>query len=327
MTMIGRREALAASTAALLAGAHPAGAQAPFPSRNIRLLIGAAPGGAPDVAARLMAERLSATWRQPVVADNRPAGNGSLAAQALAGAEADGHALLYAHASILVLNEALMRSPGYNSERDFAPVTLLMTTPFVITARPGLPANTLPELIALARARPGQMTFATSSATNLPRFAGELLKRVAGIDMVNVPYASAPAAVQDTIAGRVDLTIDGTPALIPQVRSGLLKAIALTSATRFPGLEEIPVVAESFPGFASVGWFGVVAPRATPAPLVERIAGDFRDVLAVPEMRARLLRDFGAQVEADGPAAFAAFLDRERSTYRNLIRELGVPID
>lgn len=320
------RRALLAGCAAALAAPPVARAQG-FPARPVRLLIGVAPGGAPDVAARLMAERLSAAWRQPVVVDNRPAGNGSLAAQALVAGDADGHALLYAHASLLVLNEGMMRRPGYSTERDFAPVTLLMTTPFVIAARPGLPANTLPELVALARARPGQVTFATSSGTNLPRFAGELLKRAAGVDMVNVPYASVPGAIQDTIAGRVDVMIDGTPALIPQVRAGTMKAVALTSPERFPGLEDVPVVAEAYPGFASVGWFGVVAPRKAPAEAVARIAGDLRDVLAALELRERLLRDFGAKVEADGPEAFARFLAGERQKYAGLIREVGATLD
>jgi tripartite-type tricarboxylate transporter receptor subunit TctC len=324
---MGRRRSLAA--AAALAAWRPrlGAAQAPFPSRPVRLLIGAAPGGAPDVAARLMAERLSAIWRQPVVADNRPSGNGSLAAQAAASGDADGHTLLYAHASLLVLNEGLMRSPGYDSERDFAPVTLLMTTPFVIVASPRLRAGTLPELIALARSQRGGLTFATSSGANLPRFAGELLKRAAAVDMINVPYASVPGAIQDTIAGRVDMMIDGTPALIPQVRAGSLKAIALTSADRFPGLEEIPVVAETYPGFHSVGWFGAVMPRAVPAATIARIASDLREVLAAPEMRVRLLRDFGAKVEADGPEAFASFLSRERQTYGGLIRETNATLD
>jgi tripartite-type tricarboxylate transporter receptor subunit TctC len=326
MTDFGRRAAIAGSVVAALGRAGGAEAQG-FPSRPVRLLIGVAPGGAPDVAARLMAERLSAAWRQPVVADNRPAGNGSLAAQALAAGDADGHALLYAHASLLVLNEGLMRSPGYNSQRDFAPVTLLMTTPFVIVARPGLPADDLPGLIALARARPGAVTFATSSAVNQPRFAGELLKRVAGVDMVNVPYASVPGAIQDTIAGRVDVMIDGTPALIPQVRAGMLKALALTSPERFPGLEEVPVAAETYPGFSSIGWFGMMAPRAVPQATLARIAGDFSAVLGEPELRGRLLRDFGAKVEAAGPEVFATFLARERETYRPLIREVGASME
>ena len=297
-----------------------------FPSRPIRLVLGAGPGSAPDVAARLMSERLSALWRQPVVIDNRPAANGNLAAQLVAGAEADGHALLFAQASILILNEFLMRNPGFAAERDFAPLSMLMATPFLIATRPGLPANTLSELVAMARARPGQMTFATSSGTNLPRFAGELLKRAAGIDMVNVPYSSIAGAVQDTIAGRTDIMIEGTPVLSPQVRAGAMKPIAITSAQPFPGLEVAPVALD-FPGFNSVGWFGLVGPKAMPTALVQRIAGDVRAVLAVPEMRDRLARDFGAETVASEPDDFAGFLARERETYGRLIRELGVVID
>lgn len=316
----------------LLAGA--AGLAAPrlaraaeFPSRTVRILVGAGPGGAPDVAARLMSDRLSALWRQPVIVDNRPAANGNLAAQAVAAAEPDGHTLFFAQASVLVLNEALMRNPGFNTERDLAPISLLMATPFLIAARPALPASSLGAFIAMARARPGQLTFATAGNYNLLRFAGEMLKRAAGIDIVNVPYSSVAGAVQDTIAGRTDIIIDGTPVLTPQIRSGAMKPLAITAAHRFAGLEDIPTVAETYPGFAPVGWFGLVGPKAMPAPVIERVCADAKSVIETPEIRTRLLRDFGAEAIAGTPEAFASFLARERETYRALIRETGATLD
>lgn len=323
-TTITRRLALAAATT--LALPRLAVAQ-DFPARPIRLLIGAPPGSAPDVAARLMADRLAAIWRQPVVIDNRPGANGNLAAQLTAQAPGDGHTLLFAQASILLLNEWLMRNTGYDTERDFVPITQLMATPFMLGVRKDSPLNTLADLVAAGKANPGRITFATTSGANLPRFAGELLKRAAGFDMTNVPYSTTAGALQDALMGRTDLMIDGTPVIAPQVRGGQMKALALTSLRRFPGMESIPVVAESYPGFDSVGWFGLIGPKAMPPALVARIAQDFRGVLEVPEVKERLLRDFGAAVIGSPPAEFAAYLARERATHRALVREVGVTLE
>ncbi len=301
--------------------------QAAFPARPVRVLVGVPPGGAPDVAMRLMGERLSAIWNQPVVIDNRPAANGNLAAQALAAAEGDGHTLLFAQASILVLNEALMRSAGFDAERQFVPISYVMSTPFLIAARPNHPANTLADLLRLAAARPGAVTFATSSGANLPRFCGELVNRAARVEMQNVPYSSIAGAVADTIAGRTDVMIDGTPVMTPQVRTGAMKAIAVTSERRFPALPDIPTVSEVFPGFNSVGWFCLCGPRSTPTPLVERISRDMATVANAPEIKDRLLRDFGTEVVASSPADADAFFRRERATYRALAADLRVSLD
>ncbi|TPG38362.1 tripartite tricarboxylate transporter substrate binding protein [Roseomonas nepalensis] len=327
MTLSLPRRDLLAAALALPALARGAAAQGAFPSRPVRLLVGAPPGGAPDVAARLMGDALAARWRQPVVVDNRPAANGNLAAQAAARAEPDGHTLLLAQASILVLNEGLMRNVPFDTDRDFAPVSLLMNTPFLLAARPDLPASNLSELRALAKERGGRMTFATSSPVNLPRFAVEMMKAALGFEMGNVPYSTTSGALQDTMTGRTDLVIDGTPVIAPQVRGGQLKALCVTSPARFPLLEDIPAAAETIPGFSSMGWFGLVGPKAMPAATVERIAADTRAVLEIPEIRGRLLRDFGAETVASPPADFARFLAAERLLYRGLIKEVGASID
>ncbi len=323
-----RRAALAGLGAATLAPLSPAfPALAQTAARPVRLVLGAPGGAAPDVAARIVAERLSALWGVPVVVDNRPAANGNLAGQAVAAAAPDGATLLFAHASLLVLNERLMRNTGFDSERDFVPISGVMAAPFLIATRPGAPYATLPDLLAAARARPGTLTFATSGAANLPRFAFELMRRAAGVDMTNVPYAAIGGAVSDTITGRADVMIEGTPVLAPQVRSGAMRALAVTSAARFPDLPAVPTVAETHPDVVSVGWFGVLGPRGTPPAVSERIARDLRTVLTEPDLRARLARDFAAEVTAEGPDAFAAFVARERATYGALAREVGVRLD
>lgn len=325
MTIPTQRRNLLAGGAAL-AAPRLAKAQAAFPSRPVRLLLGVPPGGAPDVAARLMADALSARWRQPVVVDNRPAGNGNIAAQAVTRGETDGHSLLMAQASILVLNEPLQRNTPYDTERDFVPISLLMVTPFLIAARPDFPANDLNGLRDVARAR-GNLTFASIGATNLPRFVGEMLKKAMGFPMTNVPYSSVSGAVQDTIAGRVDLYLDGTPVLTPQVRARQMKALAITSPGPFPGLEDIQPASATVPNFAPMGWFGLVGPKAMPRETVDRVAADMRAVLETREIKDRLLRDFGSQVVASPPADFARFLAEERALYRGLVRDLGVTVD
>ena len=326
MTIL-RRTALLGGLALPTLAPRPARAEAPFPSRPIRVLIGAAAGAAPDVAIRLMGERLSAIWGQPVVVDNRPSANGNLAAQACAAAEGDGHTLLFAHASLLVVNEAVMRNAGFNAERDFAPISTVMSTPFLIAARPDHPAKDVTALTRMGRRGGPGITFATTGAANLPRFAMELLNRLGESEMQNVPYSSVGGAVQDTIAGRTDVMVDGTPLMAPQLRNGGMRAIAVTSAERFPTLPDLPTVAETFPGFQSVGWFCLVGPRSMRPDLAERISRDVAAVATRPEIRDRLLRDFATQVVASSPAEADAFFRRERTTYRGLAADLHVSLE
>ena len=319
-----RRSVVAGAVAA--AWAHRTEAEeAAFPTRPVRLLVGIPAGGAPDVIARLLADRLGALWGQPVVVDNRPAASGNPAAGAVATAPPDGHTLLFAHASLLLLNEGLMRNVPFNGDRDFTPVSLLATTPFIVASRPGAPYAGLDGL--RARGRPEGITFATLSATGLPRFVGERVKTALGIPMVNVPYVSMAGAVQDVAAGRVDLLIDGTPVITPQIRGGFLKGLAVTSAERDPAIPDVPTAAETIPGFTSRGWFGLLGPAAVPEGVLRRIADDVRRVLSQPGMRERLRRDFGADVVAGTPAEFAASLSADRAVYRRLIAEVGASLD
>lgn len=321
-----RRRVLAAAALAAAAPRQLRATEA-FPARPIRIVVGAAPGSAPDIALRLLAERLAGLWRQPVIVDNRVGAAGNLGAQAVARAPGDGHVLLFAQASPIVLNQHLMRAMPFDPARDLAPVSLLLMTPFILAARPGLEVATLDDLLRLARQAPGRITFASSGATSLPRFAAEQLARRAGVELSNIPYNGSPPALQDTLGGRVDLVIDGTPLLAPQIRARALTPLAITSAARFPGLEEVPAIAETFPGFQRVGWFGLLAPAATPAGLVARLAQDVGGVLEAPELRRRLLAEIGAETVGGTPEAFARFIAAEREELGLLSRQLGVVIE
>lgn len=322
----GRRTLLAAGLAAAALPRQALG-QGGFPSRPVRIVVGAAPGSAPDIGLRLLADRLATLWRQPVVVENRVGAAGNLGAQAVARAQGDGHTLLFAQASPIVLNQHLMRSMPFDPARDLAPVSLLLMTPFILAARPGLGVQTLDDLLRLARPAPGRITFATSGATSLPRFAAEQLARRAGVELSNIPYNGSPPALQDALAGRVDLVIDGTPLLAPQVRARALTPLAITAPSRFPGLEEVPTVAETFPGFQRVGWFGLLAPASAPPDLVTRLAADCRAVLADATLRARFLTELGAEAIGSLPEEFARFAAAEREELGDLSRQIGIVIE
>lgn len=317
-----RRSLMTALGAGAILAPRLARPQGTFPSRPVRVIVGTAAGSAPDTAMRLLAPRFEAAWGQPVVVDNRPGAGGNLGAATVVRAEPDGHTLLFAHATTIVLNQHLMRAMPFDPARDLTPITLLMTTPFLVAARPGLGIRNLAELASLAGRR--ELTFGTSGATTLPRLTGEALARAAGVNLLNVPYGGSPAALTDTLAGRTDLIIDGTPLLTPQIRAGNLVPIAITSATRFPGLEEVPAIAETYPGLALGGWFGMMGPAGLAIATVARIAADAERILGEGPLRARLLSDYGAVAEVGGPDAFARFTATERETLGRLVATVGL---
>jgi tripartite-type tricarboxylate transporter receptor subunit TctC len=275
---------------------------------------------------RVLTERLSTRWQQPVVVDNRPGASGTLATAAVARAEPSGHTLFLAQTTHLALNEYLMPNLPFSAERDLLPLVWVVSTPFIVCARPDLPASNLAELMVLAR-KGNELTFATSGATTLPRFTGERLARVGGFRMMNISYTTGPAALQDTSAGRTDLVVGAPAAIVPQVRAGRLKAICMTSARRFPGIEDVPATAETLPGFALVGWIGLVGPAGMPSEIAERIAADVTAVLQLPEIGERLLRDLGAEPVGGTPTDFAAYVAEQRESYRQLARELNLVVE
>lgn len=315
-----------AGVAPLLAMERRADAQGAFPARPVRVLIGDGPGSPADLTMRVLTERLSARWQQPVIVDNRPGASGTLATGAVARAEATGHTMFMAQTTHMVLNEHLMPNLPFNAARDLMPIVHVVSTPFIVCARPDLPAISLAELVSLAR-KGDELTFATSGATTLPRFTGERLAQAGGFRMLNIAYNTGPAALQDTAAGRTDLVVGAPAAIVPQVRAGRLKAICMTSAGRFPGLEDIPAASETLPGFSSVGWLGLIGPAGMPPEVADRIAADVTAALAAPEVRERLQRDLGAEPVGGTPAAFGAFVAEQRETYRQLTRALNLVVD
>jgi tripartite-type tricarboxylate transporter receptor subunit TctC len=331
--MIGRRGA-AALAAAAGAAAHSAVARAQgggagaYPTRPIRLIVPFAAGGTTDIVARALAERLAAQLGQPVVVDNRGGAGGVVAGEAFARSEPDGHTLLVATASLVAINKALRPNLPFDPDTEFVPIAMLAQQPNVLVVNPRvLPeVRTLPELIAHAKARPGQLHYASAGTGTQLHLTGAMLAAEAGIDIVHVPYRGAGPAVADLIGGQVPMMFDGLGSALPHVRAGTLRAIAVAAEAPHPALPDVRPVAETLPGFLSTNWAGLFGLRGTPVPVLDRLEAEARKALDTPEMR-RLFaeRAFDPMpVPRDG---LPAFVEAERRRWSEAVRRSGARIE
>lgn len=296
-----------------------------WPARPVRLIVAFAPGAQPDIIARLLADRLSRSLGQQVIVDNRPGTANLVGAQATARAVPDGYTFFFATSAALVTNPFTFKSLPYDPVRDFVPVSFILKSPFFVLAHPDLPAKTLAELFALARAKPGSLNFATDGPRNFSGMLATWVSKAAGTPIQQVPYAVMPQGLQDTIAGRTQLVILSVAPAAPHVRRGALRALAASTAARLPGWEDVPTIAETVPGFEFVGWFGVVAPAGTPAEAVQRFARETGTILRDAEVVQRL-RDLGTYTveSAQTPEGFADYIRTERVYWQKLLKEIGV---
>jgi tripartite-type tricarboxylate transporter receptor subunit TctC len=319
------RRALLASPALVLA--HRASAQE-WPSRPIRILVGFPPGQATDVIARLLAERLGENPGWPMLIENRPGQGGSLAAAAAAQSAPDGHTLLLTATAPLATNPNLYASVGYDSARDFAPITLVANLPFVLLVNPNVPARNLQELIAHIRANPGRMTYGTPGNGTTAHLITMMFARAAGgLEMTHVPYRGAAQSMTDLLAGRLDFMFETEVFSLPHVQGGRVRAIALSTATRSTRQPDLPTMAEQgLAAFDVAAWLGIVAPAGTPVPIVERIAREVHRIVAEPVTRERLA-GLGAQVLTSTPEDFASFIQTELVKWGNAVRENNVRLD
>jgi len=308
---------LAAGAAALSAGATIARAQA-YPTRPVRILVNSAPGGAPDILARLMAQWLSERLGQPFVIDNRPGAGGNIAVEAVVKAPADGYTLLLVGIQGAI-NATLYEKLNYDFTRDIELVASISRETLALEVTPSFPARTVPEFIAYAKANPGKLTMATPGIGSTPHLAGELFKMMAGLDMVHVPYrASAPALI-DVIGGQVQMIFGPLSSSLEYVRAGKLRALAVSTASRSGALPDIPPLADFLPGYDVSGWFGIAAPKNTPAEIVERLNKEINAGLADPKLKARVA-DLGATVFAGSRADFRKFLADETEKWAKVIK-------
>ena len=264
-----------------------------YPTRPVTLVVFVPAGGFPDIAARLVGHSLSQRLGQAVVIENRPGAGGNLALQAVSGAAADGYTLLLS-ATPHAVNATLFEKANLNVARDIAPVAGIGSNALMMIVAPSLPVRTVPEFIAYAKANPGKVNLTSTGSGNLTHLAGEYFKMMAGIEMVHVPYRGAVDAHTGLVAGEVHVMFDGIGSAQPQVQAGRLRALAVTGATRWQALPDIPAVAESLPNYAVNGWLGVGAPKRTPAEIIDRLNKEINAVLAEPGIKVRL-RDFGAE--------------------------------
>jgi tripartite-type tricarboxylate transporter receptor subunit TctC len=313
----------------LLALAAPlCGAQTvSFPGKPVRFVIGFTPGGPSDILARALGQKLAERWGQQVVIENRPGAGGNLAAEAVARSAPDGHTWLLGNNSILATNQSLYRNLPYDPVKDFAPVALVAVQPNILVVHPEVRANSVSELVSLAKQNPGKLNYASSGAGAAAHLAGELFKTMAGVDIVHIPYKGAQPALTDLIAGQVQLMFATSASVIPYVKAGRLRALAVTTAQRSPSVPELPTVAEAgLPGFEATTWHGVVVPAATPAPLVQRLNQELNSVLTEKDLRERLAA-LGAEVTTGTPRDFGDYIAREIPKWAKVVKDSGARAD
>jgi len=307
---------------AALAAALPAAAQN-YPTRPVRVIVPYAAGGNTDFTARAIGARLSEVFGQQVIVDNRPGGATNIGTEVVARGPADGYQMLMGGASNAI-NMSLFRKPPYDTLRDFAPISLCVQGANVLTVHPSVPAKNLRELIALARAQPGKLNFASSGIGSSNQMAGELLKVMAKINIVHVPYKGNAPALTDTLAGHVEMQFSGVPAVVPHIESGRIRAIGIGSLKRFPALPQVPTFDESgLKGYEATTWFGLLAPIKTPREIVSRWNVEVGKILASSEIKERFARD-GLEPMGGSTEAFDKFIRVEIAKYARVIKEAGV---
>lgn len=312
-----------AAGALMLAGATMAQG---FPSKPLRIVIGFPPGGAIDIIARTMAPKMAADLGQPVVVENRAGAGGVIGMQSVAKAEADGHTLFMGTMGNFSITPALVKDLPYNVLRDFAPVTQVASSGFVLYANPKLPVKNVRELIAYAKANPQALNFSSSGNGGLPHMAGEMFNAAAGIRMTHVPYKGSAPSIADVIGGQVQLTFEAVAIGLPHVRSDKLRALAVTDLQPMGVLPGVPTVAEALPGFNVKNWFGLAAPAGTPAERIARVQRSVALAMADAEV-AKALAGLGVDPVADQPAQFAAYIRSESERWQKLINDAGIKAD
>jgi tripartite-type tricarboxylate transporter receptor subunit TctC len=307
-----------------LALAAAAAANAASPERPVRFIVPTTPGGGADTLARHIGARLSERWNQQVVVDNRAGANGITGVDAAAKANADGYTLLMTFTDHFV-NPSLYKSLPFDMGRDFAPVIFVGSLPFVLALNPSVPANSVQELIALARAKPGQLNFGSAGTGGSVHLAGELFKMTAKLDMTHVPYKGTGAAIPDLVSGRIQLMFPSAITAKPFAENGRLKLLAVTSAKRSPDVPQLPTVAESgIPGFEVGIWYGVLVPAHTPADVVKRLNGDIGRVVGADDLKAAMLKQ-GVTLAPGTPEQFEAFYRAEMKKWAKVVKDAHIP--
>ncbi len=306
---------------------RPALAAEEYPTRPIRLVVPFPPGGGTDIMGRLVASHLTEKLGVQTVVDNRGGAGGIMGTELAAKASPDGHTLLIGSVSTISINPSLYPKLPFDTVKDLAPVSLIASTPSVVVVTANLPARSVQELIALAKAKPGQLNFASAGSGTSHHLGGELFKLTAGIDIVHVPYKGTAPAVTDLVSGQVSMMIANTPAVLPMVKAGRLKPLAVTSLSRSSLMPELPTVAESgLPGFEVIVWYGVLAPAVTPKPIIAKLNGYLKQMASVPEVKERLAGQ-GAEAISSTPEEFARKIREDMKKWAKVVQVSGARPD
>lgn len=299
------------------------GAAADYPKRPVRFIVPYVPGGAADIVGRMLAQKLTDTWGIPMVVDNRPGAGGNLGTSLVASASPDGYTLLMGNVGPLAINPTLDKQLPYDPLKDFAPVTFLVAYPNVLVTNPSGPSS-VKELVALAKSQPGKLTFASAGTGSSTHLAAELLKSMAQVNMVHVPYKGGGQAVLDVMSGQVNIYFSSVLGALPHMKTGKLRALAVTSARRSSAAKNVPTMAESgFPGYEAINWVGVLAPARTPVPIIARLNSDIVGIFRQADTEQRLIA-LGGEPAAGSPDAFAKYMKSEISKWAKVIKESGV---
>jgi len=316
------RATLVAFTALLMAA--PTVAQTGYPDRPVRIIVGFTAGSATDITARMFAQKLNAAWNVPVTVENIPGAGGSVGGDRVAKAAPDGTTLYWGANGAMTINPSLLPNPTFDTVRDLAPIARVLVMPSLLVVNNDVPAKSVAELFALAKARPGQLSYASPGVGTPQHIAGELLKSLASVDIVHVPYRGV--ALADVIGGRVTMTLQNMGAILPVVRDGKLRALAVTSNQRSPIIPELPTLAESgFPGFEAISWFGLLAPAHTAAPIIAKVHEEIVKIAAQTDMRERLAQ-LGLEVAVNSPDEFAAVINADIAKWAKVIKDANIKL-
>jgi tripartite-type tricarboxylate transporter receptor subunit TctC len=300
-------------------------AQTNYPEEPVRILVGFPVGGPPDIVARLLAEKFSESWGKPVVVENMTGAGGNVAVDRAAKATPDGHTLVMA-SSAITINASLYKKMPYNPITDLAPISIAVFTPSILVVNNDVPAKNVKELIALARAQPGKLTYGHAGVGTPAHLSGEMFKSIAGINILPVPYRGIPVLLPDLLSGRITMTLPNMSVVLPLVREGKLRALAAISPTRAAAAPDLPTMAEAgLPGFDVPIWFGLMAPAGTPQPIIDKLHRETVRVLTANDVR-RHYGDLGMEVVADTPAEFAAVIKSEIVRWAKLIKDAGIKL-
>jgi tripartite-type tricarboxylate transporter receptor subunit TctC len=326
-TSQGRRKLslLLGAMVAATAFAHaPASAQAAYPNKPLRIIVPFSPGGATDTLARMMGQKLTEAWGQPVVVENKPGAGGNIGAEMGAKAAADGYTLTLAAAGFMAVNPSIYPKLAYDPVKDFAPLTLLVKAPLLLVVNPKMPVNNIAEFMAYAKAHPGKVSLANGGTGTAQHLGGVYLANEAKVNIVHVPYKGSAPATTDLLGGVVDAQFDNMVTLVPYVKSGKLKALAVSSTQRSAAFPEVPTLSETvLPGFETGTWYGLVAPAGTPAPIVAKISQELQRILAMPDVKEKLVA-MGLDASGMSGAEYGQFIRAEIGKYAKIVKAAGV---